>query len=89
MEDINVIQLLDKIKKNIERGAKPIAISEIDAAITVLERKIALSKGKRFESIHIHQTLPDQLESQTETDILETRQKLNEITRFLNERFPI
>lgn len=91
MDDFNTIQILDKIKKNLERGAVPIAITEIDATISLLERKIALGKGKRFADLHIEQdvinasvrgdkpTSPEQ----------ETRYKVNEIVRFLNERFPI
>lgn len=84
MEDQNIIQILDKVKKNLERGVVPLAISEIDATMTLIERKIALSKGKRFLDLHIPQEMPN-----STNELSETRQKINEIIRFLNERFPI
>lgn len=91
MEDINILQILDKVKKNLERGAVPVAISEIDATITLLNRKIALGKGFRFAELHITQDTVnasvrgDKPISQED----ETRYKVNEIIRFLNERFPV
>jgi hypothetical protein len=90
MEDTNIIQILDKIKKNLERGAVPIAINEIEATITMIERKIALAKGKRFLDLHIPQELPTgTVGLQPQNELSEIKYKINEIVRFLNERFPL
>lgn len=92
MEDYNVIQILDKIKKEIERGAIPLAISEIDSTVLLLNRKIAKANGKRFSELHIVQDLPKNISTETvamEKDLIETKLKCNEIIRYLNERFPL
>jgi len=88
MEDTNLIQILDKIKKNLERGAVPIAINEIEATMTMIERKIALAKGKRFADLHIPQDLSVTPNPLIKNDT-EIKHKVNEIIRFLNERFPV
>jgi hypothetical protein len=87
MDDRNIIELLDKVRKNIERGAGPIAVQDINATISLLETKIAKNRGKRFEECHIKQPLPNQKLSEMELDIIDTRQKLNQLIRFFNERY--
>ena len=92
MDDMNTLQILDKIKKNIERGAVPIAMIEIESTMTMIDRKINLAKGKRFDELHIQQDLPlmiSETSMATQKELTETRQKCNEIIRFLNERFPV
>ncbi len=79
MEDINVIQLLDKISKNLQRGAIPIALNDINGTIIILERKMNLSKGERIIPLIIPQ-------DETPTEI---QLKLNEVCRFINNRFPL
>ena len=91
MDDYNVIQVLDKIKKNIDRNAIPLAVGEIETTMIMLERKISLTKGKRFADIHIEQ---DMVSASIKGDRplspeQEMRYKINEIIRFLNERFPL
>jgi hypothetical protein len=77
MEDQNVIILLDKIKKLIDLGNKPTAISEIDGTIAVLQKNV--NKDKIFEEIFTQY----QLDSNDEV----LRLKVNEIVRWLNNRF--
>lgn len=91
MEDMNILQILNKIKKNLERGAIPIAVSEIEATITMLERKIVVAKGKRFADLHIEQDVANASlrGDKPISPEQETRYKINEIIRFLNERFPV
>jgi len=89
MEDQNIIILLDKIKKLLELGNKPKAILEIETTIIMLERKLAKEKGSRFTSLHIEQELPGVELSEHGKFTEMNRQKINEIIRFLNERFPV
>lgn len=87
MDDYNVIQVLDKIKKEIERGAIPLAVSEIDSTVLLLDRKIAKGNGKRFSELHIPQNSTNK--TGVEMELEEMRQKTNEVIRYLNERFPL
>lgn len=87
MEDQNVVILLDKFKKLLELGNVPKVITEMDTVILMLEKQLLKSKGSRFQSLHV----PD-VDSISHPDAefhTDTRRKINEIIKFLNERFPV
>ncbi len=89
MDDQNVVIFMDKVKKLVELGNKPLAVIELDSLIHVLERQILKKKGKRFLLI----TIPDPTETEKANPIFmrdfELAHKLNEILLFLNERFSV
>jgi len=78
MEDQNIIIFLDEIKKLLELGNKPKAIAEIDALIITLERSMALKKGKRFPFVLTETYSPKEIAG-----------VVNQITSYLNKRFPL
>ena len=89
MEDQNIVLFLDKIKKLIELGNKPKAVTEIDALETMLIREINKKKGKLFLPI----TIPEPTETEKANPIFlrefEVAHKVNEIVNFLNNRYPV
>ena len=89
MDDNNLIMLLDKIKKNLERGAVPIAIADIDAALLVLQRHVDKAKGKRFQPMVISQMTDVERNNAILQRNFELTKRFNEIVFFLNERFPL
>ena len=89
MEDQNIVLFLDKVKKLIELGNKPKAITEIEALETMLVRAINKKKGKHFLPI----TIPEPTETERANPIFlrefEVAHKVNEIINFLNNRYPV
>lgn len=89
MEDQNFILFLDKIKKLIELGNRPKAVSEIEALETLLIHQVNKKKGKLFLPI----TIPEPTETEKANPIFlrefELANKVNEIINFLNNRYPI
>ncbi len=87
MDDNNIINFLDSASKNLQRGAVPIVIEDIDKLIHLLLGK---KKSKnRFGLIHIPQLLPGQEEPEAHKELVEMKQKYNEMAIFLNERFTL
>jgi len=84
MEDNNVIQFLDTAKKNLERGAAPIVIDDIEKLIHELVGKMQKNKGNRIGILHTEQMPPGKT-----NDIHQIKQKINEICRFINDRYPL
>ena len=86
MEDQNIILFLDKIKKLLEIGNKPKAITEIETLETLLVRAVNKKQGKRFLPI----TIPEPTETEKANPIFlrefEIANKVNEIINFLNDR---
>ncbi|MHA2401557.1 MAG: hypothetical protein ACXADH_01080 [Candidatus Kariarchaeaceae archaeon] len=80
MEDQNVIILLDKLKKLVELGAKPKAISEIDGTIAILEKNLTKLRGKLFDELHSPMGADG-----SNDEVL--RLKINEFIRWANNRF--
>ena len=89
MEDQNIILFLDKIKKLIELGHKPKAVSEIETLETLLNHQISKKKGKLFLPI----VIPEPTETEKANPIFlrdfELANKVNEIINFLNNRYPV
>jgi len=89
MEDQNIILFLDKIKKLIELGNKPKAVTEIESLELVLTREITKKKGKQFIPISV----PTPTEADKSNLIImrdfEICNKVNEIIYFLNNRHPV
>ena len=89
MEDQNVVLFLDKIKKLIELGNKPQAVTEIETLETMLIREVNKKKGKQFLPI----TIPDPTETEKANPIFlrefEVAHKVNEIINFINNRYPV
>jgi len=75
MDDQNVIIFLDKIKKLLELGNKPKAITEIEAIMEMLTKQITRKNGKLILPIP--------------HPVTESENKLNEIIHFINGRFPV
>ena len=87
MDDQNVIIYLDKIKKLIELGNKPKAITEIDAIMVMLNKKMARKNGKLFQLIVIPQATETERSNPIFMRDFELGHKMNEILTFLNDRF--
>jgi len=86
MENQNVIIFLDKIKKLIELGNTPKAISEIEIIIIELERQIRKKQGKIILPLvipSVHNI------TKSKSFSLDNRKKLNEIIHFINGRFAL
>jgi len=87
MEDSNVIIFIDKVKKLIELGNKPKAITDIELLELELNRAISKKKGKLFTLI----TVPPPTDTEKANPIFlrefELANKINEIITFLNGRF--
>ena len=83
MENQNIIIFLDKIKKLIELGNTPTAISEIDTIIVQLDHSVRKKQGKIIILLPIV-TIGEI--SQSKQFALDNRKKLNEIIQFINNR---
>lgn len=86
MDNQNVIIFLDKIKKPIEIGNKPKAISEIETITIQLEHQIRKKQGKIIVPLLIPSVEEISNEKLFCTD---NRKKLNEIISFINKRFAL
>jgi len=86
MENQNVIIFLDKIKKLIELGNKPKAISEIEIITIQLEHQIRKKQGKIILPLLIPSA---QNITKSKSFSLDNRKKLNEIIHFINGRFAL
>ena len=86
MDNQNVIIFLDKVKKLIELGNKPQAISEIETIIIQLEHQIRKKQGKIIVPLLIPSIQEISNEKLFCTD---NRKKLNEIIHFINKRFAL
>ncbi len=86
MEDQNVVIILDKIKKLIELGNTPKAVSEIQTIITQLEHHIRKKKGKIITPLPI---VSSKEISHSKQFALDNRKKINEIITFMNKRFAL
>ncbi len=84
MEDQNIIIILDKIKKLLELGNTPTAISEIETIIVQLEHHIRKKQGKIIIPLPVVSIGEI---SYSEALALDNRKKLNEIIQFINKRF--
>ena len=84
MEDQNIIIILDKIKKLIELGNTPTAVSEIDTIIVQLEHHIRKKQGKIIIPLPI---VSIEEISHSKQFALDNRKKLDEVIRFINKRF--
>ena len=89
MEDQNIVLFLDKIKKLIELGNKPKAITEIEALETLLIREVTKKKGKHFLPIVIPKTTETERANPIFLREFELAEKINEIIYFLNNRYPV
>lgn len=79
MEDENVIQLLDKYKKMVEAEKYPQLLKSLAGEIEIFKINIAKRKGKLFLELITSQY--------SNPDTKETALKVNEVIRFLNNRF--
>ena len=84
MEDQNVIIFCDKVKKLIDYGNHPKAVSEIDTLIVELEHKMRKKNGKVILPLPVPE--PSQISDEAKFS-LDTRKKQNEIIEFINRRF--
>jgi len=86
MDSQNVIIFLDKVKKLIELGNKPKAISEIETITIQLEHQIRKKQGKIIVPLLIPGV--DEISNEKSFSI-DNRKKLNEIISFINKRFAL
>ena len=84
MEDQNIIIILDKIKKLVELGNTPTAISEIETIIVQLEHHMRKKQGKIIIPLPIPSI--DTI-SNAKAFALDNRKKLDEVIQFINKRF--
>jgi len=89
MEDQNVILFMDKIKKLIELGNKPKAVSEIEALDVLLQKAITRKKGKHFIPLSVPTPTEEDKSNLIIMRDFEIANKVNEIINFLNNRHPI
>ena len=87
MEDQNIIIFLDKVKKLIELGNKPKAVTEIESIMEILQKQINLKKGKVIIPI----TIPEPTDTEKANPIFlrdyELAGKINEIINLINQRW--
>lgn len=79
MEDENVIQLLDKYKKMVEAEKYPQLLKSLAGEIEIFKINIAKRKGKLFLELITSEY--------SDPHTKETALKVNEVIRFLNNRF--
>jgi hypothetical protein len=88
MESSNLIQLLDKWIKDLEMNKVPQTLADMQGVISMLKQAEWKKKGKLFEPLHIEQLLDEnKLASTPKLEMFETRNKINEIIKYLNDRY--